>query len=290
MNVNNLPQYQQQVDGSHNVLSFSSADDPAIGHEYEVFLSFSGTDIRKSITDCLYHSLIDAGVRAFRDNEELHVGEEIGPKLMKSIKQSKIGIPIFSVVYASSKWCLMEVAEMVKSMKEREQLIMPLFLDVTPDEVQHQTGSYAKAFSLHEERFGQEKVQAWRDALKEVVKLKGLELDKVANGHQGEFIKLVIAKVISELKKSYLDVGTVLVGIEDRVKELVKKLEVGIDDHVRVVGIWGMGGIGKTTLAKFVYNQIVHNFESCGFLKDIREMPGIIEAFKTYRANWSPKY
>ncbi|XP_031381712.1 toll/interleukin-1 receptor-like protein isoform X2 [Punica granatum] len=182
MNVNNSQQHQQQVDGSHNVLSSSSSDDPAIGHEYEVFLSFRGAEIRKSFTDYLYHSLIDAGIRTFRDNEELHVGEEIGPKLMKSIKQSKIGIPIFSAYYASSKWCLMEVAEMVKSMKDSKQLIMPIFLDVTLDAVQHQTGSYAKPFSRHEKKVGQEKVRAWRDALKEVVKRKGLELDRLANG------------------------------------------------------------------------------------------------------------
>ncbi|PKI38624.1 hypothetical protein CRG98_041057 [Punica granatum] len=52
--------------------------------------------------------------------------------------------------------------------------------------------------------------------------------------HQGEFIKLVVAKVIRELKKSYLEMGTVLVGIEDRAEELVKKLEVGIDYHVQL--------------------------------------------------------
>ncbi|OWM80260.1 hypothetical protein CDL15_Pgr019540 [Punica granatum] len=182
MNVNNSQQHQQLVDGSHNVLSSSSSGDPVIGHEHEVFLSFRGTDTRKSFTDCLYHSLIDAGVRTFRDNEELRAGEEIGPELMKSIRQSKIRIPIFSADYASSKWCLMEVTEMVKSMNESKQRIMPIFLDVMPDEVQHQTGSYAKPFSQHEKRFGQETVKAWREALKEVVKLKGLELDKVANG------------------------------------------------------------------------------------------------------------
>ncbi|PKI34726.1 hypothetical protein CRG98_044882 [Punica granatum] len=105
------------------------------GQEFEVFLSFKGEDTRKTFTDCLYCCLTDAGIRAFRDNEELHVGEEIGPKLMRSIEQSKICIPIFSKGYASSKWCLKEVTEMVKCMKKATgHLIMPIFLDVTPDE------------------------------------------------------------------------------------------------------------------------------------------------------------
>ncbi|PKI31077.1 hypothetical protein CRG98_048530, partial [Punica granatum] len=63
MNVNNSQQqqHQQEVDGSHDVPSSESSDDPAAGHEVEVFLSFRGTDIRKAFTDYLYHSLIDAG-------------------------------------------------------------------------------------------------------------------------------------------------------------------------------------------------------------------------------------
>ncbi|XP_031380269.1 TMV resistance protein N-like isoform X2 [Punica granatum] len=242
------------------------------GQEFEVFLSFRGEDNRKTFTDCLYHSLTEAGIRAFRDNEELHVGEEIGTKLMRSIKQSKICIPIFSKGYASSKWCLKEVTEMVKCIKEAtEHLIMPIFLDVTPDEVQHQTGCYAEAFCRHEKKYDLETVQGWRDALKEIVKLKGLELSEVANGNQGEFIKLVVARVLRELKQANLNVSEILVGIDDHMEEVIQLLEVGLKD-VRAVGIWGMGGIGKTTLAKVIYNKLLDQFEFCCFLNDVREI------------------
>lgn len=101
---------------------------------------------------------------------------------MKLIKQSKVSIPIFSKDYVSSKWCLREVTEMVKCMRENKRLITLIFLDVSPDKVQNQTGSYAKSFSQHERRYGPEAVQDWRDALKEVVKLKGFELNKVVDG------------------------------------------------------------------------------------------------------------
>ncbi|PKI31313.1 hypothetical protein CRG98_048299, partial [Punica granatum] len=61
MNVNNSQQHQQELDGSHDVPSSDSSDNPAAGDGVEVFLSCRGTGIRKTFTDYLYHSLIDAG-------------------------------------------------------------------------------------------------------------------------------------------------------------------------------------------------------------------------------------
>ncbi|XP_031380271.1 TMV resistance protein N-like [Punica granatum] len=247
--------------------------DPGVhpqGFDYEVFLSFRGSDTRKGFTDFLYSSLKDAGVHVFRDDEELRVGEEIGPELLEGIRNSKISIPIFSKDYASSKWCLKELAFMVECRRARGQLVMPVFYDVTPNEVRHRAGTYKRSFSQHARKYDPLVVQQWGDALAEIGALKGWELKNIANGHQGELVKSVVAKVLKELKKAYLIVPDSIVGIDDHVEAITRLLEVDASD-VRIVGIHGVAGVGKTTIAKVVYNQLLDRFESCSFLKDIRE-------------------
>ncbi|KAF8028480.1 hypothetical protein BT93_E1178 [Corymbia citriodora subsp. variegata] len=39
-----------------------------------------------------------------------------------------------------------------------------------------------------------------------------------------------------------------------------------------MIGIWGAGGIGKSAIAKAVYNSITSQFGGCGFLADVREI------------------
>ncbi|XP_059634314.1 disease resistance protein L6-like [Cornus florida] len=132
--------------------------------------------------------------------------------------------------------------------------------------------TYEKAFWQHKKHFVSAIVEEWKEALKEVGKLKGCEVKKVADGHQGRLIKMVVSKVWGELKRNSLVVNNeCLVGIDDHVEEMMRFLSVNTSD-VRIVGIHGMGGIGKTTIAKVIYNQLSQqNFEFCCFLADVRE-------------------
>ncbi|XP_057978131.1 disease resistance protein L6-like [Malania oleifera] len=262
---NRTPTATPSVPDETDRISTSSA-----GWDYEVFLSFRGKDIRKSFTDFLYNDLVDAGIRTFRDDDELPIGEKIATELLKGIENSKISIPIFSTDYASSKWCLNEVTHMVKCKQTMGHMILPIFYDVDPSQVRHQTGCYEKAFRQHKKHFEEGLVEGWKKALREVGALKGWELKNIADGHQGKLIKMVVSKVWRELKKTSLVVTNDLVGIDYHLEETMRLLSVDLSD-VRIIGIHGMGGIGKTTIAKVIYNQLSRCFDSCSFLADVRE-------------------
>ena len=142
---------------------------------YDVFLSFRGMDTRNSFTDHLYAALQRSGIFTFRDNERLEKGKSISPELLKAIEKSRFAIVILSRNYASSTWCLDELAKIIQCMKEMEMTVLPIFYEVDPSDVRKQMGTFAQAFAEHKERFKEntEKVQIWRAALSEVANLSG---------------------------------------------------------------------------------------------------------------------
>ncbi|XP_030541303.1 disease resistance protein RPV1-like [Rhodamnia argentea] len=249
--------------------SSSASSAPETGNNFDVFLSFRGGDTRDVITDVLYSSLVGAGVRTFRDEEELSDGESLKKELPKAIKLSKIGIPILSKTYASSKWCLRELAQMVEQLDNDGMIMMPVFFETPVDHVKMKDGKgrYADDIREHREKgvVDPAEIEKWESALKKVTSLKGRQVDC----GQGEFAKMLFAKVLKKLRKAKLKLSDKLVGIEDGLTELRRMMDTDSND-VRMIAIAGISGIGKTTLAKSLYNDICHLFCGCSFLSDIQ--------------------
>ncbi|KAM5549962.1 hypothetical protein ABKV19_001075 [Rosa sericea] len=250
--------------------------------KYDVFLSFRGEDTRKAFTDHLYTALEHQGIITFRDDPELQKGEAISPALFAAIEQSRFALIVLSQNYASSTWCLDELVRILECLKAREA-VLPIFYDVDPSDVRKQTGSFREAFTNHEERFrdDKEKVQRWRSALTEVASFSGWNS---MDWYESKLIRDIVEVIWTKLQPTSFSYGENLVGMDSRLQPVNLLLDVGVDD-VRFIGIWGMGGIGKTTMVRVVYERIPREFEFSFLLTDVRnsvEKSGLLNLQKHF--------
>ncbi|PWA45460.1 toll/interleukin-1 receptor (TIR) domain-containing protein [Artemisia annua] len=265
--------------------------------KYDVFLSFRGEDTRKNFVDHLYHALKDKGIYTYKDDEKIQKGKRISDDLFKSIEDSKFYIIVFSKNYASSSWCLDELVKIMECHKMTEHTAYPVFYDVEPTEVHKQSGAVGEAFAKHEneeaagkwrealkeaadlaafaKHENEEAAGKWREALKEAADLAGWELKNTLDGHEAKFIKKVVQEISLELRSINIGFDEKLVGMDTRVRDVISSLEVGIDE-VRMIGIKGMGGAGKTTTTRSVFDHLSNDFEAKSFVENVREVSTIL--------------
>jgi hypothetical protein len=89
--------------------------------------------------------------------------------------------------------------------------------------------------------------------------------------YEYEVIEAIVKEVSRKVSSVSLHFADYPVGLESRVDKVKSLLNLESDDVVHMVGIHGIGGIGKTAIARAVYNSIGFQFEGLCFLKDVRE-------------------
>ncbi|KAK7343086.1 hypothetical protein VNO80_26049 [Phaseolus coccineus] len=256
-----------------DVASSSNSSSMASRKKYDVFLSFRGEDTRMNFTSHLHEALKQKNVETYIDYQ-LEKGDEISQGLIRAIEDSHVSIVIMSENYASSKWCLEELSKILECQKNQGQIVIPVFYNIDPSHVRKQTGSYEQAFAKHQEDLRSNK---WRAALTEVANLAGWDS---RNRTESILLMDIVGDILRKLTARYPNQLKGLVGIEENYEQIESLLRIR-SREVRMVGIWGMGGIGKTTLATALYAQLSSEFEGGCFLTHVREnssRPGGLEA------------
>ncbi|MED6201448.1 hypothetical protein PIB30_095110, partial [Stylosanthes scabra] len=146
--------------------------------KYDVFISFNGKDTRNGFTSHLHSALCRNQIETFIDYR-IEKGEEIWEELVQAMRDSSVYLVIFSEHYASSKWCLRELAEIIELTKMTEKghhRIIPVFYKIEPTHVRKQTGSYYHVFADYERNLNNDHlVREWRKALFHAANISGFE-------------------------------------------------------------------------------------------------------------------
>jgi hypothetical protein len=89
---------------------------------------------------------------------------------------------------------------------------------------------------------------------------------------KSEVFNDIVQHLTHSIEEKLFSVATHPVGIEARMQDVIQLLSNKQTEKTIIIGIWGINGVGKTTIAKATYNQIGCSFEDKSFLLNVNEI------------------
>ncbi|XP_048620998.1 disease resistance protein RML1B-like isoform X3 [Brassica napus] len=210
------------------------------------------------------------------DDQEIERSATIAPSLTKAIKESRISIVILSKKYASSGWCLDELAEILECRRAMGQIVMTIFYGVEPSHVRKQIGDFGKAFNetCARKEPTEEQRQKWINALNDVGNIEGEDFLRWDN--EAKMIKKIAKDVIDKLNATPSKDFDGMEGLDAHLTEMESLLDLD-DDGVKMVAISGPAGIGKMTIARALHSLIRDRFQLTCFVDNRKRnyQPGL---------------
>ncbi|XP_030440178.2 TMV resistance protein N-like [Syzygium oleosum] len=160
----------------------------------QVFVCFRGSDLRYGFLTHLYAALDQTGMFIYKEIDDSRKGGKISAAIFKAIAESEFAIIIFSENFASSRWCLLELTEIMSRKNWTQLVVLPVFFKVKPSDVRRVEGIYGRDMRMHQERSttDRESVRMWKCALHEAGSLMGWHLD---GGCEAELITNIVREI-----------------------------------------------------------------------------------------------
>ena len=120
-----------------------AADD----REFDVFVSHASED-KEQVVRPLARALQEHGLSVWYDEFELRIGDSLRRKIDSGIARSRFGVVVLSKAFFAKGWTQYELDGLVTMSVGGKQVLLPIWHDISKDEVVRQSPSLADKVAL----------------------------------------------------------------------------------------------------------------------------------------------
>ncbi|KAG0617225.1 hypothetical protein M758_5G174500 [Ceratodon purpureus] len=230
--------------------------------KHTIFLSHSGNE--KAFAEQLCEDLKRMNHYPFfdQDSDSLPKGDRFPSLIFSAVEQCLLAVVVLSEGYLSSKWPMLELSTFVKSMKggNPNLKLFPVFYKLSPSDITEKKvkKTWTKSWKtlVLEGKVSAEEISSWSDAVLELRAFNGLEFSKLYGTSEVKYRAAVVEEICNNVPPLMKYKTDDIRGC-DRLCEITSRMfEEGTSEEIicregcYYLGLYGLGGVGKTTLCK----------------------------------------
>ncbi|KAG0606188.1 hypothetical protein M758_9G120900 [Ceratodon purpureus] len=228
----------------------------------KIFLSHSGA--QKPFVEQLCKELERHNRYPFFDqrDDSLPKGKKFAPLIFDAAKECKVAVVVLSREYLTSTWPMLELVEFVRAKRSENKSLelLPLFYkasvaDLSEESIKNEwRPRWMDLVRPSRDRDRDDIADEWAAAVRELRRVNGLTVEQLGKSearYREEIVKHITKLVPSDILHDTSGIS----GCDRICKELAGKFLPHAGIAAQVLGLFGMGGSGKTTMAMVLWNQ-----------------------------------